>query len=223
MNKKMIFSVMIVLMAAAAGMPVMATGAQEGVDPAVRPYQQLDEKTLTGKVAINTDGRASLTVDGQEYELLYPYIAAADLEVETGDIVTVEGAVVPGPRWQENEDMQYLRVSKAVIDGKEYDLDEAYGDRMNGRRSTAGSMNGQARNNRPMTGPQGKWDGPVARGPQGNFGGTAEGSVARGYGAQPNVYGPNSGYGAPGQMRTIARRIFVPYRRPVDLPTARYR
>lgn len=202
MKKKMIFSVMIVMMmVAAAGMPLMAAGAQEGADDFARPYQQYEEKTLTGEVSIGTDGRASLTVDGQEYELLYPYIAAVDLEVETGDVVTVEGAVVPGPRWEENEDVQYLHVTKAVIDGEEFDLEAAYGYGPNGRRSAAGPMGGQGQtmNGRPMMGPQGKFGGPapgaVARGGASAYG------YNQGYGAQPNAYGPYNGYGVPGQMQ----------------------
>lgn len=199
MKKKMIFSVMIVMMAAAAGMPLMAAGAQEGADDFTKPYQQYEEQTLTGEVSIGTDGRASLTVDGQEYELLYPYIAAANLEVESGDVATVEGAVVSGPRWEENEDVLYLHVTKAVIDGEEYDLEAAYGYGPKGRRGAAGPIGGQAMSGRPMMGPQGKFggsaSGPVARGGASAYG------YNQGYGAQSNAYGPYNGYGAPGQMQ----------------------
>jgi len=201
MKKKMIFSVMIVMMVGTVGMPLMASGAQEGADNFTRPYEQLEEKTLTGEVAIGTDGRARLIVEGQEYELMYPFIAAADLEVETGDVVTVEGAVVPGPRWQEDEDALYFHVSGAVIDGEEYDLDDAYGYGMNGRRGGPGAMGGQAMNGRPMMGRQGNYSGPAGRGAQttrGSYRGSAGGPAAKG-GAWNN--GPSQNYGAPGQVQ----------------------
>jgi hypothetical protein len=155
MKKKMIFAVMSVMMAAVVGMPLMAAGAQEASDDFVRPYEQLEKKTLTGEVTLDSDGRASLTMDGQEYELLYPYIASVDLEIKSGDVVTVEGVAVPGPRWQGDEDVKYLRVTGAVIDGKEYDLEADFAYGWYGKSGAAGPMGRQPMNGRPVTGPYG--------------------------------------------------------------------
>lgn len=112
----------------AAGMPLMAEGIQEQQEYA-GPRNvgvELEEKELTGVVTMYADGRATLTADGEEFELLYPRFTVGQIEIESGDEITVEGVVVPGPRWEEAEETAFLRVEKALIDGEEYELDGPY-------------------------------------------------------------------------------------------------
>ena len=62
-----------------------------------------------------------------EYELLVPRFHARDLDLEDGQTVTVEGYAVEGMPCCEGEEGDHeevhIWVTKAVIDGEEYDLD----------------------------------------------------------------------------------------------------
>jgi hypothetical protein len=64
---------------------------------------------------------AELKADGKEYELMVPRFYLYDLELKEGQQVTVEGYVAQG------DEENYMFVTKAVIDGEEYDLERGRG------------------------------------------------------------------------------------------------
>jgi hypothetical protein len=80
-----------------------------------------DKLTVTGPVYFQNRMHAELKADGKDYELMVPRFYLYELELEEGQQVTVEGYVAQG------EDESYLWVTKAVIDGKEYDLEKGRG------------------------------------------------------------------------------------------------
>jgi len=90
------------------------------------PWAQGDENglkfseealTVTGPVYFQNRMHAELKADGKDYELMVPRFYLYDLELKEGQQVTVEGYVAQG------EDENYMWVTKAVIDGKEYLLE----------------------------------------------------------------------------------------------------
>jgi hypothetical protein len=92
-----------------------------------RSFDLPEETTvLTGSLKLVLSGHPELEVAGQTWELLYPMHLAEGVEVEDGTSVTVEGYEVPGPRpWDADEtEEKHLLVTKATIDGTEYDLSE---------------------------------------------------------------------------------------------------
>jgi hypothetical protein len=76
-----------------------------------------DKVSVTGPVYFQNRMHAELKADGKEYELLVPRFYLYELELKEGQQVTVEGYAAQG------DDESYLWVSRAVIDGKEYDLE----------------------------------------------------------------------------------------------------
>ncbi len=62
---------------------------------------------------------------GKEYELLVPHYYAYELDLKDGQTVTVEGYTVEGMPCCEDEAEEevHIWVTKAVVDGKEYDLE----------------------------------------------------------------------------------------------------
>ncbi len=77
--------------------------------------------SITGTVELKTDDHPELVPSDGTYELMYPYYLSDGIEVEDGDTITVEGILMPGPRYEDGDE-KHLRVTKAIIDGKEYDL-----------------------------------------------------------------------------------------------------
>jgi hypothetical protein len=99
---------------------LFAEGLQEGA-PAPA-YAAGERVTVEGEVSLSAS-RPELTADdGQVYELMYPYFLAEGVELSSGDRITVEGLLVPGPRWAEDDDELHLRVERAVIDGRQYEI-----------------------------------------------------------------------------------------------------
>jgi len=80
-----------------------------------------DKLTVTGPVYFQNRMHAELKADGKDYELMVPRFYLYELELEEGQQVTVEGYMAQG------EDESYLWVTKAIIDGKEYDLERGRG------------------------------------------------------------------------------------------------
>jgi hypothetical protein len=192
----------------AASAPLIAEGAQEqqssGSAPAVRrPYaQQLPAAQLVsvkGKLELSV-GRPKLNgEDGKEYELMYPYMLAEDVDIDDGAAISVSGYLVPGPAWNQEGDELHLRVEKVTVGDKVYDLSKytaqtgpGYGPRSGMGGYGPGSYGpGRAGGYGPGQ------MGPGGRGP-GMHGGYGPGAYGPGtYG--PNSYGPGA-YG-PGQMR----------------------
>lgn len=125
------------------GMAVFANGEQEGsFDRAVRPWNMYDEEpelmSLSGTLQLEYGERPTLLAGGEAYELMYPPFLDDGIDIENGEAVTIEGFLVPGPRWSTDDEENYLHVTKAVIDGEEYELDRiagGYGAMAGGRSS----------------------------------------------------------------------------------------
>lgn len=124
---------------------VTAEGVQEGQDestttPAPMPgpgtapvpgtpgYFYNNEKlSLEGTIDFTVSGAELTATDGKVYELMYPRFLADGIEIEDGQTIAVEGYLVPGPRWERDDEDTNLRVTMATIDGKEYDLPSNFG------------------------------------------------------------------------------------------------
>jgi hypothetical protein len=76
-----------------------------------------EKTTVSGPVYFQNRMHAELKADGKDYELMVPRFYLYDLDLKEGQQVTVEGYVAQA------EDENYMWVTKAVIDGKEYLLD----------------------------------------------------------------------------------------------------
>lgn len=76
-----------------------------------------EKVSLTGKLYFEKRMHPELKTGAQEYELMVPRHLLYGLDLKEGQEVSVEGFVAAG------EDESYLWVTKAVIDGKEYDLE----------------------------------------------------------------------------------------------------
>jgi hypothetical protein len=133
MKRTLIVMVMLSSMVAAA-LPLIAEGAQEQAEPygwnntARQPsqYTQPEQIELSGAVEF-TAGHTRLNAAGGEvYELMYPMYLADSLQIEDGQSIDVEGFLIPGPRWSAADagadEEQYLRLTKVIIDGEEYEL-----------------------------------------------------------------------------------------------------
>lgn len=100
-----------------------------------------EELTLSGPVSFGVRG-AALTVDGEEWNLLYPRQVLSGVDLEVGETITVTGVTVPALRYQEDpEEGHFLMVQSAEIGGETYDLG-----------AFRGGYGGQARGG--MMGPQ---------------------------------------------------------------------
>ena len=90
---------------------------------------------------------------------MFPRFLIDEVDVAEGQRITVEGYEMPGPRMRWKSDEQHLMVTKATINGKEYDLGEQYGygpcmDGDYGR-----GMHGGGRGRWDRTGSKGRWMG----------------------------------------------------------------
>jgi hypothetical protein len=91
---------------------------------------------------------------------MVPRWAVDDLEVEEGQTVTVEGYVAENTPW--GGDGIYLRVTRAVIDGEEYELEDRPGGSMGmgDPRGGRGGRGGRGMHGRDdgFGGGRGSWD-----------------------------------------------------------------
>ena len=121
MKKTLIIAIALVALTAGFG---FAKGAQENdVTEQAAPGPGVfsgELVTVTGDLIFEDNGFPTIKSGGKEYELMYPYMLNYEIEVAEGTEITVEGFLVPGPRWDDGEDEEHLMVTKAVIDGKEY-------------------------------------------------------------------------------------------------------
>ncbi len=147
MKKIILFTVVLTVIT---GTALFGYGAQEE-DEIDRPipsrwgmeYNEEDLLNLSGTLILEPGELPALQAAGKRYELMYPLFLDDDIEMTDGKSVTVEGFLVPGPRWEEEEDALFLKVTKAVIDGEEYELEPfagRYGPRMSDPRSGMKSM-----------------------------------------------------------------------------------
>jgi len=94
------------------------------------PWEKI---TVTGEIYFVDKLHPEIKSGGKEYELLIPRFLYYGIDVKEGDEVTVEGYEVPAPYHEmvygEEGDEIHLMVTKADINGKEYDLSrtENYG------------------------------------------------------------------------------------------------
>ncbi len=139
---------------------VFAEGTQE--DGRFGRGYSNEKITLTGTVDF-TAAHTVLKTDKGEWELMYPRMWAEGIDVQDGEKVTVTGYEVPGPRWNGDDDEQYLQVVSAEIKGRTYELPEGYGP-MGGGYGHGGMMGGYGSGRGGMMGGYGYGPG---RGPQG--------------------------------------------------------
>ncbi len=131
---KKIFIVSTVLALAIAGL-AFASGQKE---PATAAGAATAEKlTLTGNVYVQDKIHPVLKSGGKEYELMVPYYLIAQIDLKEGSEITIEGYTVDGicrrPQAEDAGDDIDVRVTKATINGKDYDLGQYYGPMMGGR------------------------------------------------------------------------------------------
>lgn len=123
MNKVTTISLLLALIVGAAA---FTAGTQETtIPPTPRGWTENDVLSLSGTIRLTQGERPELIADGESYELMYPYFMTPPVEVEDGEKISVEGFLVPGPRWEWEDDEYHLMVTKAIIDGKEYDLNDS--------------------------------------------------------------------------------------------------
>ena len=114
MNKIAVVTMVLLSLAGAA----FAEGAQEA------PGRDFPEETttLTGTIDIS-DFPPVLTADGKEYLVMVPRFLADDIEIEDGSTVTLEGYVHEAYGRFASDDTEVISVTKATIDGTEYEVD----------------------------------------------------------------------------------------------------
>jgi hypothetical protein len=138
MNAKKIIILLLIAGVAATG--AFASGNKEGEPETTRPEwrsaprgdapeaPELSEETITitGQLYFNNRIHPELKSDGEVYELLVPRFYVYDLDLEEGQTVTVEGYTVKGMPYgkAEEEGELHIWVTKAVIDGQEYELEQ---------------------------------------------------------------------------------------------------
>lgn len=142
MKKRLLLSLVLipVLLGGVAATGAFASGQSE--EPS-RPYGRrgqgpgqewpaptFSEDTIkvTGELYFQNRMHPELESGGKDYELLVPRYYVYEADLKEGQTVTVEGYTVTGMPMFEGEDGDevHLWVTKAIIDGKEYDL-ERYG------------------------------------------------------------------------------------------------
>jgi hypothetical protein len=132
MNAKRIIILLLIAGVAAAG--VFASGNKEDESDVTRPgwrrmprgeAPDFSEETITvtGELYFENRMHPELKSGSEEYELLVPRFYAYDLDLEDGQTVTVEGYTVEGMPCFEDEEEVHIWVTKAIIDGKEYDME----------------------------------------------------------------------------------------------------
>jgi len=134
MNAKRIIILLLIAGVAAAG--VFASGNKEDESDVARPDWRRAPRweapdfseetiTITGELYFENRMHPELESGGEEYELLIPRFYAYDLDLEEGQTVTVEGYTVEGMPCYEDEELEevHIWVTKAIIDGEEYDLE----------------------------------------------------------------------------------------------------
>jgi hypothetical protein len=83
-----------------------------------------EKTTVTGQLYYKNRIHPELKGGGKDCELLVPRFYVHELNLQEGVAVTVEGYEVTGMpyRWDEADNAVRIWVTKAIIDGKEYDL-----------------------------------------------------------------------------------------------------
>src|SRR6056297_1434111 len=129
MKRMIVMSAMIAIIGMFSISVLAAEGAQERWDERQNSYYNSERLSVEGTARLTASGVELQASDGKEYELMYPRYLAEDVQVRDGQTVSVEGYLVPGPRWDWGKDENHLRVDKVTIGGKEYDLAASFGPR----------------------------------------------------------------------------------------------
>ena len=108
-------------------MLVIAVGGFAFANGQYEAQRSLEPVTITGTLQFEGDDHPALKAADGVYELMVPMHLASQVDVEEGQEITVEGYLVPGPRWGREGEETYLRVTKALIGGEEYVVDEELG------------------------------------------------------------------------------------------------
>ena len=126
---KKILAVSLVLGLAIAAVS-FANGQKEPGSPAVPGQAGNEQKlVLTGSVAFKNLIHPTLKAGDKVYELMVPRYLVYQVDLKEGAQVTVEGYQVRGmPPWAQGDDNNIdVFVTKATINGKEYDLSQFRG------------------------------------------------------------------------------------------------
>jgi len=129
MKQKIVLALLVLLTAGIISVSAVGQSETEGVPCGPRwqsRSSELGEKLeITGELYFENKIHPELKSGNQEYELMVPRFYTFGVDLQEGQTITVEGYQVEGPycTMEEEEDEIHLWVSKAVIDGKEYDLD----------------------------------------------------------------------------------------------------
>jgi hypothetical protein len=173
MNMKKAMIVLLVLVTGLSGAAFAAGQIEEAQRnaPSARPAWDFEDEDLvkvTGKVSYENRIHPELKDGSTVYNLMVPRMYLYSVELDEGKTVTVEGYLTdefPGRRpWGDvaDDNGQYIAVTKAVIDGKEYELDHPmYGPQFSDDFRGAPRMGGPGTAGRRMPGPDGKggrWD-----------------------------------------------------------------
>ena len=137
---------------------VAAVFAEGQVENGRNPFGYLTETiSVTGQIYFEDRVFPELLSGSEKYELMVPRYYQYDSDLKEGQTITVEGFLAPetGPCCTEDEveaEEMHLRVTKAIIDGVEYDLGQFQGGMMDSSDSRFG------RNSRGPGGrSQGRW------------------------------------------------------------------
>jgi len=101
--------------------------------------------TLSGTVSVHNLIHPVLKSGDKTYELLVPRVLVYEAGVKEGAKVSIEGyqVVSPTPGFDDGVTATYVYVTKATVDGKDYDLTQLRGPMMGGfRQGFGGGMMG---------------------------------------------------------------------------------
>jgi hypothetical protein len=133
---KKTFAILALLAAIPAAM-VMAEGIQE--DNSSQPiYQQghmghggfgwdleeADEVSFTGKIRIEEDTLPVLLSGRETYRLMFPHVLLDYIEIEDGQEIAIDGFSIDKMQWADDDDADYIMVTRATIAGDSYDVQE---------------------------------------------------------------------------------------------------
>lgn len=108
----------IMLLAVGMALFVLAGAFAKGSSEAESLGTVWDTVTITGTVSFKDWPYPEITSRGTTYELMVPHFFGEDIEIKSGDEITIEGIVVDHP----DAEKTYLKVVRAVIAGEEYYL-----------------------------------------------------------------------------------------------------
>ena len=116
---------MIVLLIALTAVSAFASGKDEENGQA-DPYER-ELIRVEGALGFGEYGEPYIEQDGVKYLLRIP-VAQTDVpDVEEGDVITVEGYAMEMNRFWNKNTYRNLRVTKAIIGGEEYEIDDFRG------------------------------------------------------------------------------------------------